>query len=94
MILEAIRRLDTANQGLFASELTDSEINTFRIVQIRGTSLERDRIEIYVVGEANGVALGVFEAESGGTLIAGSKADKLENAVIAALDGLYKRSPD
>jgi hypothetical protein len=94
VMLEAIRRFDAAYQGSFASELTDSQINNFRIVQIRGTSLERDRIEIYVGGEANEVALGVFEADSGGKLVPGSQADKLEDAVIAAMDGLFKRSPD
>lgn len=94
VVLEAIRRFDTAYQGSFGSELTDSQINNFRIVQIRGTSLERDRIEIYVGDEANEVALGVFEADSGGKLVPGSKADKLEDAVIAVMDGLFKRSPD
>ena len=94
MVLETIRRFDAAYQGSFGSELTDSQINNFRIVQILGTSLERDRIEIYVGGEANEVALGVFEADSGGKLIPGSQADKLEDAVIAVIDGLFKRSQD
>jgi hypothetical protein len=94
VVLEAIRRFDAAYQGSFGSELTDSQINNFSIVQIRGTSLERDRIEIYVGGEANEVALGVFEADSGGKLVTGSQADKLEDAVIAVMDGLFKRSSD
>jgi hypothetical protein len=92
VMLEAIRRFDAAYQGSFASELTDSQINNFRIVQIRGTSLERDRIEIYVGGEANEVALGVFEADSGGKPVPGSRADALEDAVISLMDGLFKRS--
>jgi hypothetical protein len=94
VVLEAIRRFDAAYQGSFGSELTDAQINNFSIFQIRGTSLERDRIEIYLGGEANEVALGVFEADSGGKLVPGSQADKLEDAVIAAMDGLFKRSPD
>jgi hypothetical protein len=94
MVLKVIKGFDVAYQGSYESELTDVQINRFRIFQIRGTSLERDRIEIYLGGEADRVALGVFEADSGGKLIPGSQADKLEDAVIVAMDGLYKRSPD
>ena len=94
VMIEAIKGSNLAYQDANGSELTDTQSNDLRIFQIRGSSLERERIEVYVVGEAQRVALGVFEAGSGGRPVATSHASKLEAAVVAAMDGLYQRSPD
>jgi hypothetical protein len=94
VMLAVVQRFDERYGSAFAFELTDLSRNRLRVFQVRNTSLERDRVELFVTGEADRVALGVFEADSGGKLIPGSQADKLEDAVIAAMDALYKRSPD
>jgi hypothetical protein len=90
-VLKAIKRFNPTHQGTFGSELTDLKIHSFRIFQVHGTSLGRDRIEICLGGGGDPTTLGVFEVDSGGQLPSGSLADPLENAVIAALDRLYKR---
>jgi hypothetical protein len=88
-VLKAIKRFNPTYQGTFGSELTDLKIHSFRIFQVHGTSLERDRIEIYLDGGGDPTTLGVFEVDSGGQLPSGLW--RTSSRVIAALDRLYKR---
>ena len=93
-VVAAVKAFDARYASAFGFELTDLSTNRLRIFDVRSTNLERDRIEVYVTGDGDRVALGVFEANSGGKLPPGSQAARLEVAVIAALDAKYARSPD